>query len=320
MTSSKLKILILTKEFYKIYPKQKPKYDLFNSVEKYAEVKYWHKDGHINEILKELNFIPDFIFHYDITGYAFSPRILGLDQVNIPKGTYVIDAHWKPADRQKYIDQNQIDLIFSATKEAFLNRYPQYSNKFRFLPFSVNPSIIKDLNLVRDIDFLLMGLLSTGSYPFRETVLKVFQNEKGFVYYPHPGHTTKNTNAIINERFAKELNRAKIFFTCGSNYKYPVAKFLEAPGCKTLLVAEPNQDIFELGFKDGVNFVACDSSNVYEKAMYYLSNSDERERIALNGYKLVHEYHTNEVRAKEFIAYINEFLEKGNGCQHENKI
>ncbi|MBX9968378.1 glycosyltransferase family 1 protein [Priestia aryabhattai] len=310
---NQLKILILTKEFDKLYPKQKPKYDFFRSVEKFAEVRYWHKDGEINFILENLDFTPDFIFHYDITGYAFSPKITGLDNIEIPKGTYVIDEHWNPTERRKYFNDNKIDLIFSATKEAFLKRYPSYKDKFRFLPLSINPALIKDWNIDRDIDFLLMGLLSTGSYPFRKAVLNKFENEKGFVHYPHPGHTTKDVNAIINERYAKELNRTKIFFTCGSKYKYPVAKFFEALGCNTLLLAKPNNDIYELGFKDGENFIACDCSTVYQKAIYYLSNQEERERISMNGYRFVHQYHTNDVRAKEFLSSLYTFLEKKNG-------
>lgn len=310
---SKLKLLIIVKEFDKLYPKQKPKYEFFKSVEKFAEVIYWREDGDIDSILKQLDFIPDFIFQYDISGYAFTPKITGLDKVTIPKGTYVIDEHWNPTERKKYIDSNKIDIVFSATKEAFLKRYPFYQNKFRFLPFSINPSIIKDWNLERDIDMMLMGLLSTGSYPFRKAVLNIFRTHKGFVYYPHPGHTTKDKNAIINERFAKELNRAKIFFTCGSKYQYPVAKFLEAPGCKTLLLAQANSDVYELGFRDAENFVACTPENVYPKALYYLSHPDELKRIALNGYNLVHQRHTNDVRAKEFIAAIKIFLKNNQG-------
>ncbi|NLY80088.1 MAG: glycosyltransferase family 1 protein, partial [Lysinibacillus sp.] len=105
-----------------------------------------------------------------------------------------------------------------------------------------------------------------------------------------------------------ELNRSKMFFTCGSSYKFPVLKFFEAPACKTLLLAEANPDILELGFKDGVNFVACDKTNFNEKAMYYLKNEKERMRITENGYKFIHANHTDDVRAKNFVNEIREFI------------
>ncbi|MED3763700.1 glycosyltransferase [Ureibacillus terrenus] len=319
----KLKILILIRPFTKKYPKHLPKYQMIKAIEKYAEVRYWHKDGNIHDILKQLKFKPDFIFHYDIGyGYVLAPKITGLHQINIPKGCYVIDAHYSPKERINYFERNKIDLIFSATKSAFLKTYPKYKNKFRWLPFSVDSAVFKDYKLKKDIDFLLIGQLydrskktgyktytQKGRYPFREAVLEKMRKMKGFVFHPHPGHTAP-TNALLNEKYAKELNRAKIFFTCGSRLKYPVLKFFEAPACKTLLLAEPVPDILELGFKDGENFVACDQSDFYNKALYYLRNEKERMRITENGYQLIHSKHTNDVRAKEFVQEVQKFLKK----------
>ncbi|WBW96614.1 glycosyltransferase [Oceanirhabdus sp. W0125-5] len=320
---NKLKILILIKRFDIERPKHKLLFDMIASIEKFAEVKYWHKDGDINEILKNIKFSPDFIFSYDIEWkYAFTPIITGLEKVNIPKGTYVKDTYWIPRNRIKFIEDNKIDLIFSPTKESFLKIYPQYESKFRWMPFSINPNIIKDWGLKEDIDFLLMGLFyyidnknnkmfafKKGKYPFREAVYKKMKNKEGFVFIPHPGHDTKDgPEVIINEKYACKLNRSKIFFTCGSIWQYPVMKYTQALGCRTLLLAKPNKDILELGFKDGVNFIACDEKNFYEKAMYYLNNTKERECITNNGYNFVHTYHTNSVRAQQFIKYVEDFI------------
>lgn len=321
MVNEKLKILILIREIDKKFPKHKAKYETIKAIEKYAEVKYWHNNGNIHEIMKNLNFTPDFIFHYDVVyNYALAPKITGLNEVKIPKGCFVIDAHYSPPARRRYFEGNKIDLIFSVTKNYFLKMYPKYKSKFRWFPFSVNPNIYKDYQLNKDIDFLLIGQVydrikktgyttytPKGRYPFRDTVLERMKGVKGFVFHPHPGHTASN-KAIINERYAKELNRSKMFFTCGSQLKYPVMKYFEAPACKTLLLAEAVPDILELGFKDGVNFVACDQSNFYEKAMYYLNNEKERTRITENGYNFIHTYHTDDVRAKNFVNEIQKFI------------
>lgn len=319
----KIKILIIIKQFADKWPKHKHKYDMITAVEEFAEVKYWHTSGDIINILKDIKFIPDFILHYDIEwNYSYSPLITGLDKVNIPKGFYILDIHYSKKNRIKYFGKNKIDLIFSASRSPFLNVFPQYKDEFRWMPFSINTNIIKDWGLNKDIDYLLMGqfyykdkinppkrLPPKGRYIFREFVYSKMKEKKEFIFHPHPGHyALPSKDLIVNEKYAQELNRSKMFFTCGSIFKAPVAKFFEAPGCKTLLLAKPNKDIFNLGFKDGVNFVACDEFDFYDKAMYYIRNKKERERITNNGYKLIHNYHTNRVRAQQFIKYIDDFL------------
>ncbi|MFQ6585409.1 glycosyltransferase family protein [Priestia megaterium] len=314
----KLKILILIKPFWRTLAKHKSKFDMIKAFEEFADVMYWYKDENIVDILKYMlkkhNFKPDFILHYDNSHTSFSPKISGLSDINIPKGLIIVDIYW-PVNKKikaQFIIKNKIDLVFSATKEAFLNVFPEFKEKFRWLPFSINPNIYKDRNLNKDIDYLLMGLIdfpSKGTYPFREVVLKEMKKEKGFVHHAHPGHLIGYAeNSIVNEKYALELNRSKIFFTCGSKYHYPVLKYFEAPACKTLLLAEPNKDILELGFEDNVNFISCNKTDLYEKAKYYIKNDNIREKISINGYKFIHTYHTNRVRALQFIEFVEKYL------------
>lgn len=315
----KLKILLLIKPFWTKFPKHKPKYETITALENFAEVRYWHRDGNIKDILKKIDFKPDFILQYDVAwGYAFSPIISGLGQIDIPKGCIVIDIHYFPYVRRQYFKDTAIDMIFSLTKAPFLKTFPEYQGEFRWWPFSVNPGIFKDWQLEKENDYLLMGQVydpdgsnktntPKGRYPFREEVLKKMRDIDGFVYHAHPGHDAPPT-AILNEKYAQELNRSKIFFTCGGQYKYPVLKYFEALACRTLLLAEPVQDILDLGFKDGHHFVACDLSNFQEKALYYLDHEKERQLITDNGYELIHTYHTNDARAQQLVHYIEEFL------------
>ena len=308
---SKLNILILVRRFDKLFPKHKVKYEFLQAIERVANVSYHHKDGDILDILKRQKHRPDFIFHYDITSRnRLSPHIKNLNKIDIPVGAYVIDAHWKNGQRKKYFKENNISLIFSVSRRPFLKRFPEYKSKLRFLPFSVNPELIRNWNLKKDIDFLLMGHIA-ASYPFRKAVRDKMKNVKGFVYHKHPGHLVKDrSKLIIDDAFAKEINRAKIFFTCGSIYQYPVMKYFEVPGCYTLLIAEENPDLIELGFKDGVNYVAANKSNFYEKGLYYLKNNKKRKEIALAGYKFIHKNHTHRIRAQQFIRYVKEYIKK----------
>ncbi|MBO8156435.1 MAG: glycosyltransferase [Bacillaceae bacterium] len=317
----KPRILMFIKPFWKSMAKHRAKGDLIKSICEYADVMYWYHDGHAPQIVDYLNtkyqFKPDFIFHYDNASSYLSPDISGLEQLSIPKGYYVIDIHDGAHQRLRktFIENHKIDLIFSVSKYPFLRTFPEYAHKFRWLPWSINPRIIKDWNMPKDIDYLLLGLVGQlnppykGVYPFREAVYEKMKREKGFKIHLHPGHTVGYAqNVLVNERYAKELNRAQIFFTCGSIYRYPVMKFFEAPGCRSLLLAEPNEDIFDLGFKDGQNFVACDQNNFFQKARFYLKHESVRTWITDNGYNLIHNHHTNDIRAQQFVQNVTAFL------------
>ncbi|WP_284637750.1 glycosyltransferase family protein [Paenibacillus silviterrae] len=311
--------------FWEKYPKHKQKYDMIQAIEEFADVRYWHKEGKLSKIIKKLKFNPDFIIHYDIEwGYKYAPKIKGMNKINIPKGCFVLDLHYSIQQRTKYIEKNNMDLIFSVTKKPFLKTFPQYAKKLRWVPWSMNPDVIKDWGLKKDIKFLLMGQFHVqdpdyapkrnprkGAYPFRESVFQIMKGVDGFVYHPHPGHKARpSENLLVDVKYGKELNRSEIFFTCGGEQKVPVLKFFEAPGCRTLLLAEPNEDLSDLGFKDGVNFVACNESNLYEKAMYYSQNKEERKRITENGYRLIHNHHTNRIRAKQLVQHIKDYLKR----------
>lgn len=308
----KLKVLILVKPFTKKMPKHQHKYDIIRAIEKVADVRYWHENGNILDILKKVNMKPDFIFHYDIAwNYAFAPQITNLDKVKIPIGCYVMDIHWNKKFRRAYFHKiAKPELIFSASKYPFLKAFPECKSRFRWSPFAINPNVIKDYKLKKNIKFSLLGLIQPR-YKFRKAVLRRMRRVKGFVNFKHPGHKARaRRGLLINNNYAKVINRSQISFTCGSDLKIPVAKFFELPGCKTLMLAEPNRDLKGLGFKDKVNYVACNRKNFYRKALYFQRNKRARERITRNGYNFIRKYHTNHVRAQQFVAAVNVLLKR----------
>lgn len=301
----RLNLLVIVKKFTETMPKHQHKYDMIKAIEQVANVQYWHEDGDILQILEQLEVKPDFIYHYDIEWFnAFAPKISNLNKVNILKGCYVLDVHYAVVTRTTYFRNAKPDLIFSASKYPFLKAYPDYHSRFRWLPFGINPDIIRDYGLEKDIPYSLMGLINK-QYPFREAVLRTMNQAEGFVNFKHPGHTTSyQPGMFINDNYAQAINRSKLSFTCGSVLEIPVAKFFELPGCRTLMLAESNADIEELGFTDGEHFLACDRNDFYEKALYYIERDSERERITDNGYRFVQSHHTNLERAKQFVAAI----------------
>ncbi len=286
-----------------------------DELKRQACVQVWSKGRwEINYVLKAVkkrgNFSPDFIFHYDFAyGYALSPRIYGLSYTNIPKGVYYIDLQTQTDERREFVHENRINLVFSPTKDFFFRTLPDLKKEFRWLPFSNNPDIFKDWKLKKDIDCLLMGRSWGEWYPFRNEVLKRMKGVKGFVYHKHPyeGNVHKS-ETYTGERYAREINRAKIFFTCGTRFGYPVRKYFEVPACNTLLIAKGNRDLEDLGFVSGENFVECNENNFYDLAMYYLGNEEKRKRIAQNGCSLVHSRHTDRIRVREFLQMVETYL------------
>ncbi|HOC08576.1 MAG: glycosyltransferase [Clostridiales bacterium] len=291
--------------------------DFIVELHNHANVVVWEKDGwglnHVLKALKGRGFSPNFIFYYDfVYRHIYAPKIYGLGWTNLPKGVYYIDLQTQTSERREFIKNNRIDLIFSPSKDFFFRTLPEFKDKFRWLPFSNNPDIFKDWHLKKDIDILLMGRVKKEMHPFRTRVIERFKDYSGFVYHQHPfDMKNKSGRVYTGEEYAKEINRAKIFITSGTKYRYPVAKYFEVPACNTLLMAKGNKDLKELGFISGQNFVECTDDNFYDLAMYYLENDKERERIARNGYNLVHSRHTNSIRAKEFIATIERYLKTG---------
>lgn len=128
---------------------------------------------------------------------------------------------------------------------------------------------------------------------------------------PHPGDPGipyQRISGATLTRYAKELNRAKITFTCSSKHKYRLGKYVEIPMCGSLLAADlPNE---------GHNFFkqfmlvldpADSDQNIINKVIYYVNNNKERNKLIQKGIELNKEY-TQEKYAERFIQIAEEFL------------
>lgn len=287
----------------------------FHNVEKELAKKtnliIWRKSGHIQEILTEISVSPDFILIQNDIGPNMEPVIHGLSEVSIPAGLFVEDVHRFIDRRREYIKSNNIQYVFSNYKEIFFQIYPDFKDRFCWFPHHINSNVIKDYGLQKEINLLLMGAI-TKSYPFRWKVYLQYRRDPGFVYHRHPGYrkyTDEEKNQIfVGEKYAQEINRAKIFFTCGTVRNYPVMKYFEVPGCRTLLLAPQFKDLDELGFIPGEHYVSITEDDFYKKAAYYIEHEDERKRITDQGYQLVQTQHTTKKRVKQLITKIEDII------------
>lgn len=278
---------------------------------KITDLTVWHKSGDIHDILKQLKIKPDFIFITE-HGETNSPKITGLHSLKIPFAVSFHDLHYKVEARKNLVRKGNIKYIFSHYRDKFFLWYPEFSDKLRWLPHHVNTNIFKDYGLKKNTNWLLMGAVHKDIYPLRTMMLHTMKNMKGFVYHPHPGyrHFQQKDKAFIGARYAKEINKAKMFLTCDSKYKYPLAKYFEVLASKSLLLAPASKELRELGFIPGVHYVAVNKNNYKAKAIYYLKHEKERKKITEQGYRMVHARHSTKKRAREFLKMVNDILAK----------
>ncbi|OAT79719.1 hypothetical protein A6P54_16635 [Bacillus sp. MKU004] len=303
---SKIKLLLISKDFSGWIHTERS--GLQKELSFITDLEVWHQPGNIHHILKQIRFVPDFIYIY-VCGSANCPRITGLDSLKIPYGIYVEDLHWLKRF-QSTVRKNNITHIFNCYRDAFHKTYPKLSDRMIWLPHHVDLNLFHDLEHPKDIPMLMMGAINPKYYPLRHKIVKTLSGSPDFLYHPHPGYRNvkDNEGLMVRENYVKEINRAKLFFTCDSIYKYPVKKYFEVLACNTLLLASDSPELHDLGFRAGENFVAINEHDFHEKAEYYLQNEEERKRISRNGYNMVRVKHSTEVRAKELVTFIGSIL------------
>ncbi|MGE5415313.1 MAG: glycosyltransferase [Acidobacteriota bacterium] len=305
---AKLRLLFITKDF-RNYTERNTAY-LCEELDKLSNLMVWYNDGDIRQILRHIPNKPEFILINDMKETR-SPRISGLSALKTSFGIIMHDIHYKISEREQYLKKNKVQYIFSIYRDAYKKRFRRHIDKMIWMPHWINTNIFKDYGLSRDIDWLMMGKLASY-YPLRKKMFQALNNKPGFVYHPHPGYRQVNElgekEFFVGERYAREIAKAKMFLTCDSIFHYPIIKYYEVLACKTLLLAPASQELSDLGFIPGVNFVEVDQNNFMEKADYYLANSKERESIAETGFHMVRKNHSVNVRATQLIESIKAIL------------
>lgn len=217
------------------------------------------------------------------------------------------------------------DLV---VKSWDIKNLTQYSKKvietgvpMEWLPFSIDPEVFKDYNLHKIYDVINMGTFAPGHYPLRQAIHNLLDPRRANLRYicGYDFVTPENPIAgVMTDEYAKIINQGKMYTTCTSSFKYPGMKLLEIMACNTLLVCDKPLDADELGFKAGHNYVEIGSdiwnrftlnnTKFLDLINFYLTHPEESARIARNGYDLVRSRHTNDIRAKEFIAILSKHL------------
>lgn len=282
---------------------------MFEELKKKANVIISYEDGPINSILKSIPVTPDFILLNDMKP-DYSPHVGGFNGIDIPVGAIVHDLKYNPNQRRRFYERENIRYLFPHYREAFISLFPEFIERLIWFPHHVPTNIFKDYQLAKNIDILMMGAIFPRLYPKRANFYEQLKDKPNFVYHPHPGYTDirKWQHVYAGERYAREINQAKVFVTCDSIEHFPLMKYFEVLACKTLLLATPSKELADLGFIDGETFVAVEENTLEEKLTFYLSNEEERKRIATQGYEMVRQRHSTEKRAVDLIQQLEAII------------
>ncbi|MED1862809.1 glycosyltransferase [Fictibacillus nanhaiensis] len=300
----RLNLLFITKD--RSQQLERSSYYLERELEKITNLTKWYKDGHISTILNQQVVKPDFILINDYKP-EYSPYIRGLKELTIPHGILMHDLHYKLSKRNFLIGQEKPALIFCHYRDAFKKWLPDHIDRLVWFPHHVPLDIFHRNDVTKDIPLLLIGATFPHIYPFRHKLLQQYNRDPRFVLHSHPGYGEVKLG-LSGESYAREISRAKIFLTCDSIHHFPLLKYFEVLACGTLLAGSGSQELSELGFIDGKTFVQIDEVNFQEKIDYYLENEVLRNQIVNNGQSLIQERHTTEIRAKQMVDSILNYL------------
>ncbi len=288
-------------------------YYLEQELAKRTHLSLWRKPGHISHILKQLPERPDFILLVNDLGEQLYPMIKGLTHTDIPTGLFVNDVHRLTKVRKNFIEKNNIAYLFTAVRDKFLTTYPEFTAKMEWFPHFFNTNLYKDYGLKKDIPLLMMGA-ANDFYPLRQKIIHAYQGNADFTYHSHPGYRNfserEEKQYFIGQRYAEEINRAKIFFTSPSIMHYPVTKYFEALACRTLLLAPTFQELEDLGFIPDFHFIPINEHNFKEKAAYYLEDPSKRQIITDQGFRFIHQRHTITQRIEQLVHRLGQLLGK----------
>lgn len=305
----RLKVLFLTCDFSQYV--QRSFHHFARALAEFVDLTVWHEPGHIRDITDRLPERPDYALLNDPHQFH-APPVDGLADLDVPLGVIMHDPHYFMDRRKAFYRQPNVRHIFTIYRDPFLRWYPEFVDRMRWLPHFADTSVFRDDRSERDIDILLLGHTSRLFYPLRRLMLDRMKDRRGFHYEAHPGYRNfapeEEQRLLVNESYARAINRAKIFLTCDSVLHYPLRKYYEVLACRTLLLAPASSELADLGFIPGTHFVDVTAHDFEAKADEYLRNEAERERIADAGYRFVRERHTVRHRAKQFADEIRSSL------------
>ena len=168
-------------------------------------------------------------------------------------------------------------------------------------PKGYDDTVLKNLNLNRDIELGFIGSLNNKMYVKRKEILTAAQERFGLTI-------TKTTSG---EEYLQMLNRIQFFISCDYGFGEYMIKNFEAMACGCVLFAwnQGEEENNALGFIDMHNIVLYTSlEEIENKLMLLRRNPDLTNAIAKNGQALATERYGFSLIGKKVVESLQKPL------------
>jgi hypothetical protein len=243
-------------------------------------------------------------------------------------------------DLKEYVSDSNVIVFRLAQTPSF---WRKFEKREKFLSFFKAPTnILNDINDVnnRSNDVIMTGNKSSFIYPLRNSIREKFNSKANafttldtFEAYLFDRGKTKaiasdfsssSKSIDLRNKLHKEMNliyrqtldnycfflkKSKIGIVCSSIYGYPVAKYFELFAQGVLVIGDMPIDGSEYGLINNETMVECTLDNVEDKVLYYLNNSEERERITRNALNFIHTSYNSKANISLLFEEINSHLD-----------
>ncbi len=240
-----------------------------------------------SQVLRSIpqNMTPDlFLWIESVSG--FLP--VNVKGKGFPTACYLIDSH---LNLKSHLDwAKNFDFVFIAQREYLPEFKKAGFEKVFWLPLGADSEIHskKNVNKIYDIGFV--GSVNGSSHQKRVNLLNKINSVVKVSY----------SRCWWNE-MAEFFSASKIVFNNAINNDLNMRLF-EAMSTGSFLLTDLaiNSGQEEM-FKDREDLCIYNEDNIVDKVKYYLQNESEREKIAENGKKIIHNAHTYSHRAEELL-------------------
>lgn len=265
----------------------------------------WSGFRNIKQVSDNCN--PDLIVWYkpfEVAGFEISggvPRCLRYNEM------------WHVRATTDEILRSHTSLVICHHNNDILQYKGVKTAQFFNNPHCAEKEVFKDYSLDKEYDVLFTGAVSQH-YPLRVRLAKITSEilSKKFncKILRHPGYTIRDVDHQAAE-YAKELSRARIALVSSSKHKYALAKYVEAPMCRTLLCGDiPKEN--EQWYKSWMLEVNSGMTNdqIANVITECLNNKKGMKELTEKGYQENLKKRTQEHYANRFVDIVKNFLKR----------
>jgi len=247
------------------------------------------KNISIQNVIKQFQEKPDIIIEFD----GGLRHLAGYKKIDIPTAFYAVDTHLVSDFHKNII--NDFDYVFVAQKDYVpLLKDAKEDGRVYWLPLAADPEVHKKFEAPKLFDVGFVGNMDPKLHPERAKLLRKMSAK----------YSVLAVSGLHYENMAKVYSVSKIGFNKSINRDLNMRVF-EIMSCGTMLLTDKIDNGMNDFFENKKHLVMYENEEeLNELVQYYLEHEEEREEIAKEGQKEVHEKHTYEHRAEQILKTV----------------